>query len=45
MKIAAKNACNGAENIPLDNKNNAAQQNIIGVVINTLYGLLLSLTP
>jgi hypothetical protein len=40
MKIAANNACSGAKNIPLDNKNNATQQNITGVVINTLYGLL-----
>ena len=39
MKVAANNACNGAENMPLDNKNNAAQQNIKGVVMNTLYGL------
>jgi hypothetical protein len=39
MKVAANNACNGAENMPLDNKNSAAQQNIKGVVMNTLYGL------
>jgi hypothetical protein len=42
MNIVANKACNGAENIPLDNKNSAAQQNIIGVIMNTLYGLPLA---
>jgi len=43
MKTPANIACNGAEKTPLDNKNNAAQQKMMGVVMNTLYGLLLPL--
>jgi len=43
MNMPANIACNGAEKTPLDNKNSAAQQKMMGVVINTLYGLLLTL--
>jgi len=42
--MPANIACIGAEKTPLDNKNNAAQQKMMGVVINTLYGLSLTFT-
>src|SRR5438552_17585623 len=44
MNIAENRACIGAENSPRDNKNNAEQQNITGVIIKTLYGLSLTQT-
>jgi hypothetical protein len=36
MNMPANIACSGAEKTPLDNKNNATQQKMMGVVINTL---------
>jgi hypothetical protein len=45
MNAPANIACNGAEKTPRDNRNNAAQQNIIGVVIKTLYGLPINFLP
>jgi hypothetical protein len=42
MNNATNIPCMGAKNTPLDNRNKAEQENIRGVVINTLYGLSLT---
>ena len=42
MNTTTNIPCTGAKNTPLNNRNNAEQENIRGVEINTLYGLSLT---